>query len=317
MEHLGAISEGEWNSMNEMCSVEAEFMSQLLGNCSFPNELPSDLNLQAYWPLQGLNDDIALADHESNTNASMYCISQGSGDVYFPFSPSNRENGYYNNPSASHQVFANNDNLMTMDLCMMENKEGDNFLHQDVISNDSTEPNEDLQLKTEHELPMADKDTGFSLCKKRACVPRQEVQRINKRSMKLKKCMSVNDIYDEDNNNNNIGLNRQSISEDDTNGLQELNGKKRACRGSATDSQSLYARKRREKINERLKVLQKLVPNGTKVDISTMLEEAVQYVKFLQVQIKLLSSDDLWMYAPIAYNGMELELDLKISNSKQ
>ncbi|KAE8704140.1 hypothetical protein F3Y22_tig00110458pilonHSYRG00038 [Hibiscus syriacus] len=34
-----------------------------------------------------------------------------------------------------------------------------------------------------------------------------------------------------------------------------------------------------------------------------MLEEAVHY---------LLSSDDLWMYAPIAYNGIEIDLD-KIS----
>ncbi|CAL1379451.1 unnamed protein product [Linum trigynum] len=91
-----------------------------------------------------------------------------------------------------------------------------------------------------------------------------------------------------------------------------LNGKTRASRGAATDPQSLYARKRRERINERLKVLQTLVPNGTKVDISTMLEEAVQYVKFLQLQIKLLSSDDHWMYAPIAYNGMNIGLDLKI-----
>ncbi|URD87376.1 hypothetical protein MUK42_28138 [Musa troglodytarum] len=118
-----------------------------------------------------------------------------------------------------------------------------------------------------------------------------------------------------------------------------LAGKARADRGSATDPQSLYARvisfglklgtsfmvgaeanadvslaqKRRERINERLKILQNLVPNGTKVDISTMLEEAVQYVKFLQLQIKLLSSDELWMYAPIAYNGMNIGLDLKIS----
>ncbi|KAF5456119.1 hypothetical protein F2P56_025630 [Juglans regia] len=87
-----------------------------------------------------------------------------------------------------------------------------------------------------------------------------------------------------------------------------LSGKSRASRGSATDPQSLYARKRRERINERLKILQNLVPNGTKVDISTMLEEAVHYVKFLQLQIKLLSSDDLWMYAPIAYNGMDIGL---------
>ncbi|WZZ72024.1 hypothetical protein YC2023_083394 [Brassica napus] len=68
----------------------------------------------------------------------------------------------------------------------------------------------------------------------------------------------------------------------------------------------LFLQKRREKINERLKTLQNLVPNGTKVDISTMLEEAVNYVKFLQLQIKLLSSDDLWMYAPLAYNGIDM-----------
>ncbi|KAL6855957.1 hypothetical protein ACP4OV_018759 [Aristida adscensionis] len=80
----------------------------------------------------------------------------------------------------------------------------------------------------------------------------------------------------------------------------------RASRGAATDPQSLYARKRRERINERLRILQTLVPNGTKVDISTMLEEAAQYVKFLQLQIKLLSSDDMWMYAPIAYNGINI-----------
>ncbi|KAK9109701.1 hypothetical protein Sjap_017761 [Stephania japonica] len=139
----------------------------------------------------------------------------------------------------------------------------------------------------------------------------------------------------DDEETSNVDLNGQSSSsyssEDDTNASQEMNGaaasssskeseplnssgKTRAKRGSATDPQSLYARqKRRERINERLKILQNLVPNGTKVDLSTMLEEAVQYVKFLQLQIKLLSSDDLWMYAPIAYNGMNIGLDLNIS----
>ncbi|KAJ3697892.1 hypothetical protein LUZ61_001597 [Rhynchospora tenuis] len=107
-------------------------------------------------------------------------------------------------------------------------------------------------------------------------------------------------------------------SEDEMNGESNANynlkkdGKSKAGRGSATDPQSLYARKRREKINQRLRILQNLVPNGTKVDISTMLEEAVQYVKFLQMQIKLLSSDDLWMYAPLAYNGVNINIDLSI-----
>ncbi|GMI77397.1 hypothetical protein HRI_001409000 [Hibiscus trionum] len=104
-------------------------------------------------------------------------------------------------------------------------------------------------------------------------------------------------------------------SEDDSvsQAQETTKGKTRASRGTATDPQSLYARKRRERINERLRILQNLVPNGTKVDISTMLEEAVYYVKFLQLQIKLLSSDDLWMYAPIAYNGVDVGLNKKIS----
>ncbi|KAJ3685519.1 hypothetical protein LUZ61_014683 [Rhynchospora tenuis] len=117
-------------------------------------------------------------------------------------------------------------------------------------------------------------------------------------------------VYNSDDDSNGSGS--SSLRSKRSSGTLKSNGKTRAGRGSATDPQSLYARKRRERINERLRILQNLVPNGTKVDISTMLEEAVQYVKFLQLQIKMLSSDELWMYAPIAYNGMNIGLDLKI-----
>lgn len=33
--------------------------------------------------------------------------------------------------------------------------------------------------------------------------------------------------------------------------------------------------------------------------------------------LQLLSSDDLWMYAPIAYNGMNLGIDLNIASKSQ
>ncbi|XWS24125.1 hypothetical protein CRYUN_Cryun28dG0074000 [Craigia yunnanensis] len=114
-------------------------------------------------------------------------------------------------------------------------------------------------------------------------------------------------------NNVSQETNRVATSDSKASQSPNLNGKTRASRGSATDPQSLYARKRRERINERLRILQNLVPNGTKVDISTMLEEAIHYVKFLQLQIKLLSSDDLWMYAPIGYNGIDIGLNKKVS----
>jgi hypothetical protein len=47
---------------------------------------------------------------------------------------------------------------------------------------------------------------------------------------------------------------------------------------------------RREKISERLRTLQQLVPNGTKVDMVIMLEKAISYVKFLQLQVKVCAS---------------------------
>ncbi|KAJ0256108.1 Transcription factor RHD6 [Hirschfeldia incana] len=60
------------------------------------------------------------------------------------------------------------------------------------------------------------------------------------------------------------------------------------------DPQSLAAKNRRERISERLKILQELVPNGTKVDLVTMLEKAISYVKFLQLQVKVLATDEFW-----------------------
>lgn len=114
--------------------------------------------------------------------------------------------------------------------------------------------------------------------------------------------------HDNSEDESNISEEITEVAESESNqetGLTST-GKKRASRGAATDPQSLYARRRRMRINERLRILQNLVPNGTKVDISTMLEEAFQYVKFLQLQIRLLSSDDLWMYAPLAYNGFDV-----------
>lgn len=223
--------------------------------------------------------------------------------------------------------------------------EGDECLNEDMINGNRNEPALDLteaafapkqlQLGAEgetFEMGLTKEDDNLvssDAPRKRSRIP---YVKKGKRVVNSKKKQKLTGSCEEEHDGM---LNRQSSScynsEDDLTTLQELedgdvssltskgtpapnpNGKTRASRGSATDPQSLYARRRRERINERLRILQKLVPNGTKVDLSTMLEEAVQYVKFLQLQIKLLSSDDLWMYAPIAYNGMDIGLDLVVN----
>ncbi|GMH16259.1 hypothetical protein Nepgr_018100 [Nepenthes gracilis] len=64
----------------------------------------------------------------------------------------------------------------------------------------------------------------------------------------------------------------------------------RARRGQATDSHSLAERIRREKISERMKYLQELVPGCNKITgKSGMLDEIINYVQSLQRQVEYLS----------------------------
>ncbi|XP_073012875.1 basic helix-loop-helix protein 80-like isoform X3 [Typha latifolia] len=78
----------------------------------------------------------------------------------------------------------------------------------------------------------------------------------------------------------------------------------RARRGQATDSHSLAERVRREKINERMKVLQSLVPGCEKqvTGKALMLDEIINYVQSLQNQIEFLSLK-LASVSPMCYDS--------------
>ncbi|KAK9697140.1 hypothetical protein RND81_08G017500 [Saponaria officinalis] len=307
---------GEWSNFNAGVCVneEADFMAQL-----FPN--PNDVNNVRY----GNNYNQMVNSNINNNNGSSYYSSDSSSSNYYQQQTSYRNPhvvGYYQMEYFSDNSHYNHEN--NNDNCLVTPASNAPPLPIDFLqcrveddNNDAKDNGDDLEESPIDDDEVVDVKTSDSSESSKKRLKSSNVQN-KKRNVKAKKSQKLT-LGDDDDDDNEGPINRQgsiteSLDDDDcsskgTSIALNSNGKTRASRGSATDPQSLYARKRRERINERLKILQTLVPNGTKVDISTMLEEAVHYVKFLQLQIKLLSSDEMWMYAPIAYNGMNLGLD--------
>ncbi|CAN6852779.1 hypothetical protein HID58_083991 [Brassica napus] len=69
--------------------------------------------------------------------------------------------------------------------------------------------------------------------------------------------------------------------------------------------------KRRDKINQRMKTLQKLVPNSSKTDKASMLDEVIEYLKQLQAQVSMMCRMNLpSMMLPMA---MQQQQQLQLS----
>ncbi|XP_042441917.1 transcription factor UNE12-like isoform X2 [Zingiber officinale] len=92
--------------------------------------------------------------------------------------------------------------------------------------------------------------------------------------------------------------------------------KVRARRGQATDPHSIAERQRRERIAERLKSLQELVPNTNKTDKAAMLDEILDYVKFLRLQVKVLSMSRLGGAGAVAQLVAEIPVPVEGETSE-
>ncbi|KAF7134995.1 hypothetical protein RHSIM_Rhsim08G0099600 [Rhododendron simsii] len=60
-------------------------------------------------------------------------------------------------------------------------------------------------------------------------------------------------------------------------------------RGRAAEFHNLSEKRRRSRINEKMKALQNLIPNSNKTDKASMLDDAIEYLKQLQLQVQMLT----------------------------
>ncbi|ESW06718.1 hypothetical protein PHAVU_010G070600 [Phaseolus vulgaris] len=81
-------------------------------------------------------------------------------------------------------------------------------------------------------------------------------------------------------------------------------------KASAVHNQS--ERRRRDKINQRMKELQKLVPNSSKTDKASMLDEVIQYMKQLQAHLQMMNWMKMYssIMLPIAMQQQQLKMSM-------
>ncbi|XP_014490323.1 transcription factor UNE10 isoform X2 [Vigna radiata var. radiata] len=108
---------------------------------------------------------------------------------------------------------------------------------------------------------------------------------------------------------------QSEVREEDckTSGVDRSCESNKRIKASAVHNQS--ERRRRDKINQRMKELQKLVPNSSKTDKASMLDEVIQYMKQLQAHLQVMNWMKMYssMMLPITMQQQQLKMSMMMA----
>ncbi|KAG4976841.1 hypothetical protein AAZX31_13G113700 [Glycine max] len=84
---------------------------------------------------------------------------------------------------------------------------------------------------------------------------------------------------------------------------KQVHGSTSTKRSRAAEVHNLSERRRRDRINEKMKALQELIPRCNKSDKASMLDEAIEYLKSLQLQVQMMSMG--YGMVPMMFPGIQ------------
>ncbi|XP_057550388.1 transcription factor PIF3-like isoform X1 [Amaranthus tricolor] len=98
----------------------------------------------------------------------------------------------------------------------------------------------------------------------------------------------------------------EEVEEESMAAKKPVCGRNGSKRSRAAEVHNLSERRRRDRINEKMRALQELIPNCNKADKASMLDEAIEYLKKLQLQVQILSmGSGLYMQPMMLPPGMQ------------
>ncbi|KAK4482376.1 hypothetical protein RD792_009530 [Penstemon davidsonii] len=116
----------------------------------------------------------------------------------------------------------------------------------------------------------------------------------------------------------------EDIEFEATEAKKQARGSASTRRTRAAEVHNLSERRRRDRINEKMKALQELIPRCNKSDKASMLDEAIEYLKSLQLQVQMMSMGcgmvpmmypGMQQYMPPMGMGMGMGMDMGMSRS--
>lgn len=220
--------------------------------------------------------------------------------IFLPTSPSIHTRNIMSPPLVLHQL-PNQNQITTNDANSV-------VIHKNSMDSYSSIVTDKNDHSSDHQAPSTHQENNFTtpihnkrkFCKQASSA--NSAQSKDKRGGR-KKQKKITKL-DEEKKNNSKEENKEAEAEAEAAGYIHV----RARRGQATDSHSLAERVRRERISERMKLLQALVPGCDKVTgKALMLDEIINYVQSLQNQVEFLSMK-LASVNPMFYDfGVDLE----------
>ncbi|CAI9113186.1 OLC1v1013751C1 [Oldenlandia corymbosa var. corymbosa] len=249
-----------------------------------------------------------FVQQHSNLVDSMYNNLQSSSSQFRMSGPFEEPNIISLFPHQFHQPHATS-NLIENTCCVLQehNNEQCSANNTATVTADSSSVTDKLEAGedqvTQNVLPSSMDSKRKSNESPAPSSAQSKVIGDHPRAKKQRKC-NRNAKGDEENKPKKDSKNQKKVDQEAPTGYIHV----RARRGQATDSHSLAERVRREKISERMKLLQALVPGCDKVTgKALMLDEIINYVQSLQNQVEFLSMK-LASLNPLFYEyGMDLD----------